>query len=1171
MTLRKSSRDDLALRFLEGGGETGALMRALDWSTSPLGAPEGWPQSLRSVVGLLLNSRFPMFIAWGPELGFLYNDAYATILGAKHPAAMGAPFHDIWAEIWDDISPLIDDALAGQATFRENLPLVMNRKGFDEQTWFTFSYSPVRDEKGAVAGMFCAVNETTDTVLAQRRSTEERERLRQMFDEAPGFMALLEGPEHRFAMTNRAYDELVGCRELIGKSVAEALPELAGQGFIELLDGVYSSREPFVGRAMPVTVERDGRLEERFVDFVFQPLLAAPGEPAKIFVQGHDVSDHKRGETLRIAHNEVLELSIANERLEDTLEALVRTVEKYSTSTALASILLLDVDGRHLRHGAAPSLPEDYNKAIDGIEIGPDVGSCGTAAATGKSVFVADIGSDSRWANFKDLALEHNLRACWSIPILTGAGEVLGTFAIYHSEPREPTAPDLELVNVIARTAALLIERKRAEAATREAEANLKAANDMLQTMNRSGAAIAAELDLDRVVQMVTDAGVELTGAEFGAFFYNVLNNAGESYMLFTLSGAERSQFDFGMPCATAVFKPTFDGDGVVRSDDITADPRYGKNAPHHGMPKGHLPVRSYLAVPVTSRTGEVLGGLFFGHHQPGRFTPRHEELMVGIAGQAAIAIDNARLYQASQRANETLEARVADALAERKLLADVVESTDAFVQIADLDFNWLGINRASADEFERIYGIRPKAGDNMLDLLADRPEHRSGVERVWRRALAGEEFTEIGEFGDPDRERRFYEMKFNSLRDGEGKIIGAYQFVYDVTERLRDQRRLTQAQDALRQSQKMEAVGQLVSGLAHDFNNLLGAVVAAFDMVRRRPEDPDRVKRFAEAGMQAAQRGSKLTGQLLAFSRSQRIEVKPLIICDIIEDVRDMLGRTLGPMIEVEFDLNPCPVPVLADATQVEMTILNLAINARDAMPDGGKLRIATSVRQIAEDAELKPGTYVELTVTDTGVGMDADTLERAIDPFFTTKPIGKGTGLGLAQAYGSARQSGGTVRIASQLGKGTTVSVLLPATDKLVQQTDGGERDIVFAAARNLTVLLIDDDPDLRSVLVGSLETLGYDVVQAADGSTGLALLEQRTPDVLVIDFAMPGMNGAEVARVAKKRVPEIPIVLTSGYADSQAIDRAVGPSAKVLRKPFRIDELLASVTQALESRHD
>ena len=234
----------------------GAMMRAHDWAMSPLGHPRNWPQALRTTVGLMLNSKFPMFVAWGPDLGFLYNDTYATILGEKHPAALGSRFHDIWREIWDDIHPLILRALKGEATYQDRMPLRMNRHGYDEDTWFRFSYSPVRDEDGTVAGMFCACVEMTGEVQAERYREEENLRLMTLFEQAPGILAVLRGPDHVFEITNDSYLELIGRRELIGKAAREALPEVTGQGFFELLDQVYQSGEPFVGHAVPLRVQR---------------------------------------------------------------------------------------------------------------------------------------------------------------------------------------------------------------------------------------------------------------------------------------------------------------------------------------------------------------------------------------------------------------------------------------------------------------------------------------------------------------------------------------------------------------------------------------------------------------------------------------------------------------------------------------------------------------------------------------------------------------------------------------------------------------------------------------------------------------------------------------------------------------------------------------------------
>ena len=292
----------------------------------------------------------------------------------------------------------------------------------------------------------------------------EHERLQRMFEHAPGFMALLEGADHKIAIANGAFRDLVGKRDLLGRGVADAIPEFTEHGFDEILDGVARSGEAFVGRAMPLSVARaDGSTEEILVDLVFQPLPGGDG----IFVQGHNVTEDKRSQALREAHNKVLELAIGDSPLEVTLNALIRIVETSSRTGVLGSILLLDPDGKHLRHGAAPSLPRPYCAAIDGAEIGPCAGSCGTAAYLGAAVFVADIETDPLWADYKQVALPHGLRSCWSTPILTRGRKVLGTFAMYHRESREPTVRDLALVDLITQTAALVIDRERAHAALR--------------------------------------------------------------------------------------------------------------------------------------------------------------------------------------------------------------------------------------------------------------------------------------------------------------------------------------------------------------------------------------------------------------------------------------------------------------------------------------------------------------------------------------------------------------------------------------------------------------------------------------------------------------------------------------------------------------------------------
>jgi hypothetical protein len=297
--------------------------------------------------------------------------------------------------------------------------------------------------------------------------SNDAQRLDRMFAHAPGFMALVEGSDLRFAVTNRAFEKLVGRHDLIGKRLTEALPELDDQGIDELLTGVARSGEAFVAHAMPLTVVRENlAAEELVLDLVFQPV------PEGVFIQGHDVTDQKRGEMLRTAHAKVLSLAISDSPLEETLSELIRIVESSSSTGVLGSILLLDADGKHLLHGAAPSLPRAYCEAIHGTEIGACVGSCGTAAFLGAAVYVSDIATDPLWADFKDLALQHGLRACWSIPILSQGGRVLGTFAMYHREPREPTFRDLLLVDLTIQTAALVIDRDRAKAALQNAAAS---------------------------------------------------------------------------------------------------------------------------------------------------------------------------------------------------------------------------------------------------------------------------------------------------------------------------------------------------------------------------------------------------------------------------------------------------------------------------------------------------------------------------------------------------------------------------------------------------------------------------------------------------------------------------------------------------------------------------
>ncbi|MEA3012746.1 MAG: hypothetical protein QOD42_1291 [Sphingomonadales bacterium] len=380
-------------------------------------------------------------------------------------------------------------------------------------------------------------------------------------------------------------------------------------------------------------------------------------------------------------------------------------------------------------------------------------------------------------------------------------------------------------------------------------------------------------------------------------------------------------------------------------------------------------------------------------------------------------------------------------------------------------------------------------------------------------------------------------------------------------------------AEEALRQAQKMEAVGQLTGGIAHDFNNLLTPVIGGLEIISRSLEEP-RLKRIAEAALESGRRGAKLTSQLLAFSRIQRIRLVPVRVNKVIDTMRLMLKHSIGSAITIRTELDPAADRALCDENQLENAILNLAINARDAMladeaGGGGILTISTGVTQEEDGLDLAAGDYVCVAVADTGQGMTAEVAARATEPFFSTKPLGKGTGLGLAQVYGIVRQAGGTMRIESREGEGTVVRLLLPragvdAQDDAPGEGKAGAADL--APGGGARIFVVDDDEDVREFLADALVSLGHRVETLAGGAATLAALAEGVPDLVLVDFAMPGMNGAELAREIRARLPGLPIVFVTGFAESDQLEGALGPDVPVLRKPFGIDDLSAMVAGQL-----
>ncbi|MCW6508474.1 hybrid sensor histidine kinase/response regulator [Lichenifustis flavocetrariae] len=636
-------------------------------------------------------------------------------------------------------------------------------------------------------------------------------------------------------------------------------------------------------------------------------------------------------------------------------------------------------------------------------------------------------------------------------------------------------------------------------------------------------------------------------------------------------------------------------------------------------------------------------------------------------------------------------------------LWEQIAQSSWAAICVFDTSFRLIAFNKAHNDEFFRVNGYYTKIGDVFPDLFV--PEQAKVMRAQMARALTGEIFSVVEEFGNPVIGHPCWEISYAPIRDADGTIVGAFHVALDVGPRLRAEAALSatktleeqvaastkelrenrarlhsifetslgfqalltkngvlidanaafleaigqplrsvvgatfwetpwfsktpsigevvraaamsaaegaivrqeiqvdlpvgglrwfdfamrpirdeaadvvalaaeavetterrHAEEALRQSQKMEAVGQLTGGIAHDFNNLLMAISGNLQLAKRRTDDGHPARRYLDNASLAVDTGAKLTSQLLAFSRTQKLDISRVELDPVLRHARDLVSTALGPNIDVQLRLDAEGLWTMTDADQLRLAILNLALNSRDAMPEGGSLVLASGSGR----GRLKPdgpeADYLWVRVVDTGCGMPADVVSKAFDPFFTTKPRGQGTGLGLAQVYGFALQSNGDLRVSSSVGAGTTIEILLPRVEALTSAaaSPGESRIAPLKAGDGRLLLVIDDDHSVRSVMVDALEAIGFKVVEAASGEEGLRLLEQIRPDAAIIDFVMPGMNGAEVGRRVQSMRPGLPIVFVSGYFDTIALDGISG--AVVLRKPFDVDGLNRTVRELI-----
>jgi signal transduction histidine kinase len=610
----------MSAEFLSGGGEMGRLTRDLAWETTSLGACSTWPHSLRTAVATVLECKLPMYLAWGPDLVQFYNDAYRPILGVKHPAALGSSAPQTWAEIWPTIGPMWRQVLGGEAIGFDDFKLTIERFGYPEDCYFNFSYSPVRDEAGSVAGVLVTFVETTRRVVSERRL--------RFLDELSQATRAFVDPHEAMHVTAQMLGRHLGVNRCAYAQVHE------NQDTFDLLGDYVDGVESIVG-------------QYRFTDFGA------------------------------------------------TVHRLMR---------------------------------EDKPFVVSDVDADPQT------AGTDLAAFRAT-----------------QIRAVICVP-LHKRGAFVAAMAVHHATPRHWSADEIELVQTVLDRCFDTLERMRSEAAQLEE-------SRFLEVLNQTGASLASELDLQTLLQRVTDAATEVTGAKFGAFFYTGTDSRGEAYLLYTLAGAPRSSFEhFGHPRPTALFGPTFRGEQPIRLDDVLADPRYGQWGPHHGMPKGHLPVRSYLAVPVTGRSGEVIGGLFFGHPDPGVFTSRSERLAMGIAGQAAVAVDNARLYASAQQAAQERKTLLESERAARLEAEQASSVKDEFLATLSHELRtplsaiqgWVHILRRKMDrtQADLLRGVEvidrsTRVQVQLIDDLLDMSRIRSGKLRLERQPVAPVTFVQ--------------------------------------------------------------------------------------------------------------------------------------------------------------------------------------------------------------------------------------------------------------------------------------------------------------------------------------------------------------------------------------------------------------------------------------------
>jgi len=862
-----------------------------------------------------------------------------------------------------------------------------------------------------------------------------------------------------------------------------------------------------LSRARQETVLRDKRtvppqelrLRGRDGEYIDVEVCGGPclvgGEPGIQFF-ARDVTERRRAAALLAHQNAVLEGIATGAPLASALDEIVRIVEA-EIPGVVCSILLLDRDGQRLRIGAAPHLPSEYNAAVDGVAIGPQVGSCGTAAFLREAVNVADIATDPLWAEYKEYALVHGLRACWSTPIFGAARgaaprAVLGTFAVYGRATGAPDPRFAELIGRAEHLASVAIERERADRDLRESE-------------ERFRAAMVGSLD---AVYFLT--AVRAPDGRITDFTFSDVNPKGEALV--------------GLARAALVGKRLCDVLPVNRTGGFFD--KYVR------VVETRTPLEEELPI-----SDAFVGWL---HHQ---IVPLGDGVVITSRDITARKRSEAELRGSEER------------------LRLFIDHVAAPIAMFDRDLRYVHVSRRWLTDYR--LGDRALTGLGHYDVFPEVPER---WREIHRRCLAGAvERCEEDRFERADGTVQWLRWEIRPWHRADGAVGGIVMFTEDITARKR-----MEAQ--LQQSQKMEAVGRLAGGIAHDFNNLLTVINGFCDLILRGMAGDDPHRGAITEVRSAGERAARLTQQLLAYSRKALIEPKVIDLNALVSESVELLRRLIGEDIVVSTGLQPAPARIRADRGQIEQVVMNLVVNARDAMPTGGRVTVETRTvalgpDDLPDDPDLEPGCYVRLTVADTGAGMTEEVRAHVFEPFFTTKGVGKGTGLGLAVVHGAVKQSGGHIGVSSAVGAGTTFTLLFPAVADTAAHVWSGPD----APARGAeTVLLAEDEGAVRTIARLALESYGYTVLAVGCGTDALDTAAAHAGEIamLVTDVVMPGMSGRQLAEELRRRQPGLRVLFMSGYTDDVVVRHGlVEPVDAFIQKPFSPEAIAQKVREMLD----